>query len=132
MTARAPDPDYDPAGTVLYDGDCGFCTTSARWLRRHGTCAVLPWQASDLAEIGLTEEQVSAEVYWLDGQGRPTARGAGAVAQAAKTCRHPVRLIGQLMYLRPLRPLADWAYRTVAANRYRLPGSTDACRIERP
>lgn len=120
------------SGTILYDADCGFCTSSARWLRDHGTCGVQPWQITDLAAIGLTEGQVSAEVYWLDTDGQPRASGAGAIAEAAKTCGHVFRLAGNLMYIRPLRPAADWAYRTVAANRHRLPGSTDACRMDGP
>jgi hypothetical protein len=38
-------------------------------LARHARdLEVVPWQALDLAEVGLTEEQVRAAAYWLDGQ----------------------------------------------------------------
>ena len=45
---------------LVFDGDCGFCTTSARvgqrWL---GLADVEPWQMIDLDELGLTDEQCS-------------------------------------------------------------------------
>jgi hypothetical protein len=38
-------------------------------LARHARdLEVVPWQALELAEVGLTEEQVRAAAYWLDGQ----------------------------------------------------------------
>ena len=38
------------AHTFLYDGDCAFCTKSARFLEKHvrTTAKVLPWQWADL------------------------------------------------------------------------------------
>ena len=31
---------------IIYDGDCGFCSASARWLRRHvqPRAQLVPWQ----------------------------------------------------------------------------------------
>ena len=41
---------------LVFDGDCGFCTASARWATA-GASGVLtrPWQTLDLTTIGLTE-----------------------------------------------------------------------------
>lgn len=116
-------------GTCIYDGDCGFCTRSAQWLERHGDCAITPWQALDLAALGLTEEQVSAAVQWQDASGSVTASGADAIARALLTCGRPWRWIGRALTWRVVRPFAAIGYRLVARYRYRLPGATDACRI---
>lgn len=116
------------AGTLIYDGDCGFCTSSARWLANRGRCEITPWQSLDLAPLGLTEDDVTRAAYWLDGSGHVSARGAGAVAEALRACGPGWRLTGRLIQLPPVRPLADVGYAWVARNRHRLPGSTDACR----
>lgn len=119
-------------GTVLYDADCGFCTTCARWLERHGTCMVTPWQQADLDSLHLTEHDVTTAAWWLDDAGRATASGAQAIAAALRSCAAPYRLLGWLLTLPLLRQVAALGYRVVAANRYRLPGATDACRIDKP
>lgn len=117
------------AGTCIYDGDCGFCTQSAQWLERHGDCAIVPWQALDLAALGLTEEQVTTAVQWQSPDGRVTASGADAVAQALLTCGRPWRWAGRVLTWRVVRPFAAVGYRLVARYRYKLPGATNACRI---
>lgn len=119
-------------GTLMYDGDCGFCTSSARWLARRGRCEIMPWQSLDLEPLGLTEDDVSRAAYWLDASGHVSSSGAGAVAAALTTCGPGWRLAGRLLRLRPVRPLADVGYAWVARNRHRLPGSTDACRWQPP
>jgi predicted DCC family thiol-disulfide oxidoreductase YuxK len=115
-------------GTLVYDGDCTFCTRSAEWLHSHGG-VTLPWQTVDLAAVGLTEEDVAHAAYWLDSDGHVSARGAGAIAAALRSCTWPWRVLGSVMEARPLRPLADAVYGQVALHRHRLPGSTDACRL---
>ena len=46
-------------GLLIFDGDCGFCTTSARfatrWVDRRHRYDLEPWQQVDLARLGLTE-----------------------------------------------------------------------------
>ena len=108
-------------GTIVYDADCGFCTTSAAWLERHGECAVVPWQ-----RIGL--EEVTSAAYWLDAGG-VKRRGARAIAAALRTCGPAYRLLGRLIDLRPVRPVAAAVYGLVARCRYKLPGGTNACRL---
>jgi predicted DCC family thiol-disulfide oxidoreductase YuxK len=114
-------------GTLVYDADCGFCTASADWLSRHGDCAVTPWQALDLAALRLTEDEVTTAAYWLEGDTK--RRGARAIAAALRTCGTAYRLLGRLIDLPPVRPVAAWGYGLVAKYRYRLPGGTNACRL---
>jgi predicted DCC family thiol-disulfide oxidoreductase YuxK len=111
---------------MVYDGDCGFCTLSARWLERRGV-VIVPWQALDLGALGLTEQDVTTAAWWLE-DGVPVARGAGAVAAGLRAAGRPWRWAGRGIDARPVRPVAD----LVARNRHRLPGSTDACRLPEP
>ncbi len=122
-----------PLPVLVFDGDCGFCSTSARFLLRRvvtrsAPFAVLPWQRADLAALGLTEEQCRDAVQWVSAAGRAYA-GAAAVAAALAAGRLPWRPAGWVLALPGIRSLAQGAYRWVAANRYRLPGGTPACRL---
>jgi predicted DCC family thiol-disulfide oxidoreductase YuxK len=117
---------------LVYDGDCGFCTSSVRWLRRwvQGAYRVEAWQDADLAELGLDEEQCRKAVQWVDpGGGR--AQGAAAFAAALRTDRR-WRAFGRLLEVSPLSRLAEAVYEVVARNRHRLPGGTPACRLPAP
>ena len=115
---------------LVYDGDCGFCRRSLGWLRRLGaTCAAQPWQATDLAAVGLNEDLAREAAWYVDGE--RSFRGHEAVGRALETSRwRGVRLLGRLVRSRAVRPLAAPAYGWVAANRHRLPGTGAACRVD--
>ncbi|HLI52718.1 MAG TPA: DUF393 domain-containing protein [Acidimicrobiales bacterium] len=120
---------------LVYDGDCGFCTSSVRWLRRwvHGAYGVAAWQDADLAQLGLDEERCRKAVQWVDPGGR-RAQGAAAFAAALGTDRR-WRAFARLLEVPPVSRLAEAVYEVVARNRHRLPGGTPACRMpasERP
>lgn len=125
-----------PARPVLvFDGECGFCTASARFLRywvvRDGSTRVAPWQKLDLDELGLTEAQCRAAVQWVGGGGQ-VASGHAAVA-AALRAGHPVwRPVGALLVAPGFSLLAARLYSWVAAHRYSLPGGSPACRTDAP
>ncbi len=114
---------------LLYDGDCGFCTSSVRFAeRRIGLRArPVPWQSADLAALGTTRERADHEVLWVEG-GRVYG-GAQAVARLLIAAGAPWSLPGFLLRLPPLRWAAHWVYRLVSANRHRLPGGTPACSL---
>ncbi|MGW5645514.1 thiol-disulfide oxidoreductase DCC family protein [Saccharopolyspora sp. NPDC003752] len=120
---------------LIYDGDCGFCTRSVRLAERLPVrMRILPWQEADLAALRTTSDRARHEVLWVARSGRVFG-GAAAVAELLKNCRAPWPVLGLLMSAPVLRLLAEWAYRWVAANRYRLPGATPACQLppaERP
>lgn len=127
MPAR--DVTADSTGVVVFDGDCGFCTWSADRLRRwsSGRLRTVPWQRADLQLLGLTAEECAESVQYVTG-GRHFRAGA-AVAQALLVCREPWRCAGQVMASPRVAPITERAYRLIAANRHRLPGSTPACRL---
>jgi predicted DCC family thiol-disulfide oxidoreductase YuxK len=119
---------YD--STLIFDGDCGFCSASVRFIERHipTRARMVPWRRADLAELGLTAEECAAAVQWVGADGR---RGAGPVAvgyllQGAGRWWKP---LGWLMVTPPGRWLAWPAYRWVARHRYKLPGGTPACAL---
>ncbi|RBY97775.1 DUF393 domain-containing protein [Blastococcus sp. TF02-8] len=115
---------------LVFDGDCAFCTRSAEFARGilPAGCAVLPWQQVDLATAGLTAERAQREVLWVDRDGAVTG-GAPAVARALRAAGGFWLVLGVLLSLPPVRWIAPPVYRLVAANRYRLPGGTAACRV---
>jgi predicted DCC family thiol-disulfide oxidoreductase YuxK len=115
--------------TLVYDGDCGFCTRSVRLVERLPVrVRVVPWQDADLSALRTTEDRARHEVLWVPMRGRVRG-GAAAVAQLLKHCRAPWPVLGWLMDLPLLRGLAELVYRWVADHRSRLPGTTPACQL---
>lgn len=117
-------------GTVVFDGDCGFCTWSAQRLDRWsgGGLAVVPWQRTDLTSLALTEEDCRLAVQFVGGSVH--AAGGRAVGLALLRCRQPWRACGSVLLLPVLEPVVERAYRLVASHRHRLPGATPACRLD--
>jgi predicted DCC family thiol-disulfide oxidoreductase YuxK len=112
---------------LVYDGDCAFCTSCARFLERIGPDAgIVPWQFADLAELGITEEQAIDAVQWAEVDGTIRS-GHEAIAAVLGSAGRIWRVAGRLLVLPGISWIAARAYRLVADNRYRLPGSTPAC-----
>jgi predicted DCC family thiol-disulfide oxidoreductase YuxK len=112
---------------LVYDGDCAFCTSCARALARIGPDAeIVAWQLTDLAELGITEEQAADAVQWvrIDGTVRS---GHEAIAAVLGSAGRIWKVIGSALLLPGISWLAARVYRLVADNRYRLPGGTPAC-----
>jgi predicted DCC family thiol-disulfide oxidoreductase YuxK len=122
--------------TLVFDGDCGFCTSSVRWAERWCRPAVrfVPWQDLDLGAHGLTTEAVTSSVQWLSPRTSAKAipHGSAAVARTLLRSRWPFRLVGALMLVPPISWLARGIYRLIANNRYRMPGGTPACAVPAP
>lgn len=112
----------EPAGWILYDGDCGFCS---RWvpfwekaLRRRGF-AIAPLQSDWVrARLGVEPAKLTDDLRLL--------LGDGTQIQGADVYRYAMRRIwwaypAYLLSIAPLsRALFDRAYRAFAANRYRV------------
>jgi predicted DCC family thiol-disulfide oxidoreductase YuxK len=112
---------------LLYDGSCGFCTSCARVLQRIGPDAeIVAWQSTDLTALGVTEEQATAAVQWVQIDGT-TRSGHEAIAATLNTAGPIWKLIGHAILLPGITWTAARVYRLVADNRYRLPGGTAAC-----
>jgi predicted DCC family thiol-disulfide oxidoreductase YuxK len=116
--------------TFLYDGDCAFCSSCARFIERRvpTAAAVLPWQHADLAALGVTEQQAEAAVRWVARDGA-VAAGPVAIARLLVDAGSFWRPLGALLALRPVAALAWPVYRWVARNRHRMPGGTAACSL---
>lgn len=113
----------------MYDGDCGFCTSSARWIeaRLPASVPVEPWQSLDLDEVGLTKDEVTTAAYWVDHTG--AHRGHRAIGRSLIAAGGAWKVVGWILILPPVSFLARAGYALVAKYRYKLPGSTDACRL---
>lgn len=117
------------SGLLIYDGDCGFCTASARWYgARSGAGAIAPWQSLELGEYGLDLTEVSTAAYWVHCGQR--WRGADGIAQALKACSGGWHFVGTVLTNPPALWIARLIYPVVALNRHRLPGSIDTCDID--
>ncbi|MGH3741565.1 MAG: thiol-disulfide oxidoreductase DCC family protein [Micromonosporaceae bacterium] len=117
----------------LYDGDCGFCTSCARFIQRRirPRAAVVPWQRADLEALGVTPSRADAAVVWV-GRDGVSADGPDAIALLLRNAGWLWRLVGSVLGLRPVSRLAWPIYRWVARNRDRMPGGTPACVLPQP
>ena len=124
------DPDFEERpSTLIFDGDCGFCTWAANFSRRRlpPEVRVVPWQfVEDPSSLGLTREEISEAAWWIDGSGRPH-RGHRALAEGARAFGGLWWLAGTLVRVPPFDWLGAKVYTILARNRARLPGSTPAC-----
>lgn len=119
----------------LYDGECRFSSTAARLLQRsvEPDCIVLPYQLADLPRWQVSDAQARAQVVYvrrLAGEAVVLA-GAPAVAGVLRSGRPPWPVAGSVLRLPVIRHAAALSYAVVAANRYRLPGGTPSCDLDR-
>jgi predicted DCC family thiol-disulfide oxidoreductase YuxK len=124
-----PEPAPVDRAALVFDGDCAFCSSTARLLRRHvpARAAIVPWQRADLAALGLTAADCEQAVQWVEPGVRRSA-GALAFAHYLQAAGPPWRWLGRLLGLRPAQAVARPAYTLIARNRHRLPGGAPACR----
>jgi predicted DCC family thiol-disulfide oxidoreductase YuxK len=128
---RTPSPAELPL--LVFDGDCGFCTTWVHrleaWLPRFP--ASIPWQWADLDALGLDADDVRDFAWYL------TKRHsyAGAMAFAALLRSQPrmgLRFAGAVLSTPPFSLVAALGYNVISRYRHILPGGTPACAMPRP
>ncbi|WP_344340891.1 thiol-disulfide oxidoreductase DCC family protein [Agrococcus versicolor] len=120
---------------LVFDGDCGFCTTSVDRLR-----ALLPrfpearpWQRVDLDELGLSLDDVTTFAWLIDRESGRRWHGAQTFAALLSGQRGALpRMIGGALAAPGLRVVAARGYDWVSAHRHRLPGGTPACALPEP
>jgi len=125
--------EHEKTPLLVYDGDCSFCSSSARWIaaRWQGPEQAVAWQrlsADQLERLGLTLDDVRCAAWWVDGGGR-TSRGHVAIARALRAAPGWPSVVGRVLLVPPFRWLAAGAYPLIARWRHRLPGGTPACRM---
>lgn len=124
MTARG--------ATLVFDGDCGFCTTAVNWLER--TLPVMPptipHQWADLERLGLTLDEARERVWLVTAD----HQYGGHLAVSALLRKQPDvrwRFVGWLLVTPGFSRIAAVGYSLVARYRHLLPGGTPACRLPR-
>lgn len=126
----------------LYDGDCAFCTSCARFIERRVPtgASVAAWQLTDLGALGVRQADAEAAVQWVparpgDDGAKPERPNDGMVSGPEAVARLLIdagglwRPLGHVLGWRPVLALAWPVYRWVSRNRHRLPGGTAACSL---
>src|SRR5690348_1148142 len=115
--------------TLVYDGDCAFCTSSVRWLFKWKLNAdvVTAWQFADLEALGLTQQQCEDAVQLVE-PGR-TSSGHAAFARLLLRSQWWWKPLGLLGLTPPFSWVARGLYRLIADNRDKMPGGTPACAL---
>ncbi|MPZ21786.1 MAG: DUF393 domain-containing protein [Luteitalea sp.] len=119
---------------VLYDGVCGLCHRSVRFLLRHDPRGRLRFAAlqSSLGRALLTRHHLAPDVLdtlVLIERERASTR-SDAVLGAARYLARPWRYLALLRVLP--RAIRDRLYDRVARSRYRWFGRLDACPLPSP
>jgi predicted DCC family thiol-disulfide oxidoreductase YuxK len=124
----------EAGGFVLFDGTCAFCEGSAKFIARRDPSRYFRFGASQspqaatlLARHGLARDTARSLILIEDG--RAYLRSTASLRIAARLTFPWSLLRACLLVPRPLR---DGIYRSVAALRHRLAGSSDACEIPPP
>ena len=116
---------------MLYDGECGFCAQSVRWVLDHERDHAIrfaPLQGRTAARLRRSYPRIPEaidSVVYID-SGRAHLRSK-ALLHASRHLRAPWRW-GYGMRWLPGFAL-DLGYRLVAATRYRIWGHGDACQM---
>jgi predicted DCC family thiol-disulfide oxidoreductase YuxK len=119
---------------VLYDGVCGLCAKSVRWILRHERDHELrfaPLQGATAAALRARHANIPVSldsVVFVAG-GRAHLRSK-AFLHLATHLRAPWRWVHAFRWFPGF--LLDLGYRLVAATRYRLFGKVDSCELPSP
>lgn len=117
---------------LIFDGDCGFCTTTANWINKNSKVPieVVPYQWTDLTQWGLTPAEAAAKVQ-LSYAGEIFA-GHKCMAKLLQIQPNPLlKAAGSIMVMPLIDYISAKLYEWIAANRQKLPGGTPACKLPR-
>ena len=129
---KAPAKSSASKPVLVFDGDCGFCTTTANWIKKNSRVAleIAPYQWTDLDRYGLTAEEAAARVQLV--MGDKVFAGHYCMSKLLLIQPNPLlKLIGALMVMPGAEPISAKIYEWIAANRQKLPGGTPACKMPR-
>ena len=103
------------APTLVFDGDCGFCSTAARWAGAHlgDRASVEPAQRlgkDGLDRLGLSPEDAAAAAWWVDPDAGISVRGHRAIGEALVAIGGRWRLLGRLCLVAPTSWVAAAVY----------------------
>jgi len=129
---------------VLFDGNCGFCNASVRWLLRRDRRDRLRFAPSSSPRVSdlLRRHGFSVADFPSGPSTMVVVRDAGgpceqpflrsdADAVLLAELPQPWRAAGVCLRLIP-RPIRDFGYRVIAAIRYRIWGRVEVCPLPTP
>lgn len=118
--------------TLIFDGDCGFCTSSANFAVEHSKVKLeaVPYQWSALEKFGLTEVETQKKVY-LNVAGQNYAGHKGVAKLLRLQPNWLLKIIGVLAIIPPISLISAGLYFLTAKYRHKLPGGTPACKLSR-
>mgnify|MGYP002655112288 CR=1 FL=1 len=113
----------------VFDGDCAFCSSSMRVLRKmtNGRIESAPYQFLNLDQLGILRSEAESAVQYLSNEKR--YRGAEAIAHCLMDSKTIWSALGWIMRAPVILSFAEIIYSLVAANRHRLPGGTPECQL---
>ncbi len=123
---------------LLYDGTCGFCHATVRFILRRDRGGTLRF-ASLSSDFGTSLLSESADVQSVDsmvwvgpsnGQRKTLAVRSAAALHIARYLGGAWRLT--LVFWVVPRPIRDWVYDFVARHRHKLMGQSDECFVPPP
>lgn len=114
----------------IFDGDCSFCSSSARLLDRltRQNLNIQPYQFLDLEALSIRLEDAQSAVQFLHKGERYS--GARAIGEALVVAKTAWSVAGWLIKAPVVLSFAELVYLLVAKNRHRLPGGTPACELK--
>ncbi|HEU0164213.1 MAG TPA: DUF393 domain-containing protein [Thermomicrobiales bacterium] len=118
--------------TLLFDGNCGFCTRTVLWVQAkdtQGRIDVIPCQVAVRNGTHDVSEGDCGKSIWAftaEGHVEGGAQAAALVASELMGRRWPV----QVAKLPVIKQSLDLGYRFIANNRHRLPGIKGMCAID--
>jgi len=122
------------APLILFDGVCNLCNASVAWVIEHDRRGAFQFaslqSAAGRAAIAAANGPATLpdSMVLIDGDGVHTQ--SEAVIRIANRLGFPWKL-ARLGYLLP-RPVRDWAYNTIARNRYPWFGRRESCLVPTP
>lgn len=127
-----------PARLLLYDGLCGLCDRSVQWILDHdpkGQFHFAPLQGDTALALRAQHPEIPVEVSTMvlvrtEGGKREVLLRSRAVLSLLAELGAPWSMLSWFRVLPTF--LTDLGYRTVAALRYRIWGTLDACRLPQP
>jgi predicted DCC family thiol-disulfide oxidoreductase YuxK len=106
--------------TLVYDGECEFCTRLARWVetrnRGRRVSARANQEAGVIESLGLTRGEVDRATWAVETSGRKF-EGAAAINRVLRELGGGWWLLGSLYVVPPVRWVEDLYYRRVARRR---------------
>ncbi|MFM7047713.1 MAG: thiol-disulfide oxidoreductase DCC family protein [Actinomycetota bacterium] len=103
--------------TLVYDGDCAFCSACVRFISRRTRRPLrcVAYQQADVLSLGLTRDECTESVQWVE----PSARRSAhlAVAAALRHARFPWPMAGMVIGAPGIRRIAGAVYRYIARRR---------------